>query len=173
MKAPLTDGILVNRAAGGDAIAFSELVARHLGRVTAAALLIVETPTAADLCVQRAFSRVHGELARCRSAWDFYARLYRKLLMLCLAQRAPAGQGGGNALGVAQPLQQVLQQMPAHHHATFVLRECAGFTYHQISQILYCRVRTVARRLTESRERLTRFADCSAPTGARYCERGP
>ena len=60
--------------------------------------------------------------------------------------------------------------LPRMHRAALALRECAGFTYHQIAHILQCRVSTVQHTLAAARTTLA--ASVSYRTGTDVCGRG-
>ena len=84
MSEPLSDKALVERAARGDAIAFSELVNRHYRRALRVAYgLLKNTPDAEDV-VQEAFARVHSRLRDFEGASAFYTWLYRIVVNLSI-----------------------------------------------------------------------------------------
>ena len=74
---PLTDKVLVERAKGGDSIAFSELVNRHYARAVRVAYGLLKDRHDAEDCVQEAFVRVHKRLKDFEGTSAFYTWLYR------------------------------------------------------------------------------------------------
>lgn len=151
----LSDGILVNRAGRGDSIAFSQLVERHYCRAAAVAAALVGNTDSAHDVAQAAFAQTSGIIASYGCAWDFYVSLYRHVLMRGFAadrQQSPKKRPDALAVGLAA--------LPPMNRAALALRECAGFTYHQIAHILQCRVRTVRRMLSIARAALCTNVTC-------------
>lgn len=72
-----TDEILVQRAARGEEIAFSELVTRYYRRVVRVAYGLLKQQEDAEDIVQIAFARVHRRLADFQGQSAFYTWLYR------------------------------------------------------------------------------------------------
>lgn len=81
---PLTDKVLVQRAARGDEIAFSELVNRHYRRVLRVAYGLLRDNYDAEDVVQDAFARVHVRLKDFEGASAFYTWLYRIVVNLSI-----------------------------------------------------------------------------------------
>lgn len=77
MSQGLTDKVLVQRAARGDSIAFSELVNRHYARVLRVAYGLLKCREDAEDVVQDAFVRVHRRLDSFEGSSAFYTWLYR------------------------------------------------------------------------------------------------
>jgi RNA polymerase sigma-70 factor, ECF subfamily len=77
MNEPLSDKLLVERAARGDGIAFSELVNRHYRRALRVAFGLLRDTHDAEDVVQEAFARVHARLRDFEGASAFYTWLYR------------------------------------------------------------------------------------------------
>ena len=84
MTEPLTDPLLVQRAARGDGIAFSELVQRHYRRALRVAYGLVKHNQDAEDIVQDAFARVYVRLADFEGASAFYTWLYRIVVNLSI-----------------------------------------------------------------------------------------
>jgi len=74
---------LVIRARGGDRDAFTELVARSIGRLTAVARLILRDEYAAQDAVQEAFIEAWRSLPGLREPDRFEAWLRRLLIRAC------------------------------------------------------------------------------------------
>src|SRR6478735_9325450 len=84
LSEPLTDGVLVERAARGDAIAFSELVTRHYQRAVQVAYGLLHQRQDAEDVVQEAFARVYTRLPDFAGAAAFYTWLYRIVVNLSI-----------------------------------------------------------------------------------------
>ncbi|MEM6733378.1 MAG: sigma-70 family RNA polymerase sigma factor [Myxococcota bacterium] len=84
MNEPLTDKVLVERAARGDEIAFSELVNRHYKRALRVAFGLLKDRHDAEDVVQDAFARVHKRLADFEGQSAFYTWLYRIVVNLSI-----------------------------------------------------------------------------------------
>ena len=153
--------MLVNRAGRGDAIAFSQLVERHYQRVSNVAAALVANGAIAQDMTQAAFARACITMTSYHTAWEFYVGLYRQVLLSCF----DAASGDVAADGMAARL----AALPRMHRAALALRECAGFTYHQIAHILQCRVSTVQHNLAQARNTLA--ASMVYHTGTDACGR--
>jgi RNA polymerase sigma-70 factor (ECF subfamily) len=142
--------MLVNRAGRGDAIAFSQLVERHYQRVSGVAAALVSNAALAQDVTQAAFARACNVMASYRTAWEFYVGLYRQVLLSCFAATKSGATRDIDTNGMGERL----AALPPMHRAALALRECAGFTYHQIAHILQCRVHTVQHILARARATL-------------------
>ncbi len=164
----LTDGMLVNRAGRGDAIAFSQLVERHYQRVCGVAATLVSNGATAQDITQAAFARSCNVMASYRTAWDFYVGTYRQVILSCFAVARGSDEGGEDK----DAIRARLAALPRLTCAALALRECAGFTYHQIAYILQCRVATVQRTLAVARTTLATSRLYHTGTGTDACGRG-
>jgi RNA polymerase sigma-70 factor (ECF subfamily) len=81
---PLTDKVLVQRAARGDEIAFSELVTRHYRRALRVAYGLLKDKHDAEDVLQDAFARVHARLKDFEGSSAFYTWLYRIVVNLSI-----------------------------------------------------------------------------------------
>lgn len=81
---PLTDKLLVQRAARGDEIAFSELVTRHYRRALRVAYGLLKDRHDAEDVLQDAFARVHARLKDFEGSSAFYTWLYRIVVNLSI-----------------------------------------------------------------------------------------
>jgi RNA polymerase sigma-70 factor, ECF subfamily len=81
---PLTDRDLVDRARGGDRVAFGELVRRHQRRLHRLALHMLRDRAEAEDVTQEAFVRAYGALARFDGRSEPYTWLYRIAVNLSL-----------------------------------------------------------------------------------------
>jgi RNA polymerase sigma-70 factor (ECF subfamily) len=86
MNEPLTDKVLVDRAAQGDSIAFSELVNRHYRRAVRVSFGLLKDKHDAEDAVQEAFARVHVRLKDFEGTSAFYTWLYRIVVNLSIDQ---------------------------------------------------------------------------------------
>jgi RNA polymerase sigma-70 factor (ECF subfamily) len=84
MSEPVTDQMLVNRAARGDEIAFSELVTRHYRRAVRVAFGLLKDRHDAEDVAQDAFARVHQRLKDFEGSSAFYTWLYRIVVNLSI-----------------------------------------------------------------------------------------
>jgi RNA polymerase sigma-70 factor, ECF subfamily len=81
---PLTDRDLVERARGGDRVAFGELVRRHQRRLHRLALHMLRDRAEAEDVTQEAFVRAYGALGRFDGRSEPYTWLYRIAVNLSL-----------------------------------------------------------------------------------------
>jgi RNA polymerase sigma-70 factor, ECF subfamily len=84
MSEPISDKALVQRAARGDEIAFSELVNRHYRRALRVAYGLLRDTHDAEDVLQEAFARVHARLKDFEGASAFYTWLYRIVVNLSI-----------------------------------------------------------------------------------------
>jgi RNA polymerase sigma-70 factor (ECF subfamily) len=84
MTEPLTDKVLVQRAARGDEIAFSELVSRHYRRALRVAFGLLKNSQDAEDVLQDAFARVYVRLKDFEGVSAFYTWLYRIVVNLSI-----------------------------------------------------------------------------------------
>jgi RNA polymerase sigma-70 factor (ECF subfamily) len=96
---PLTDRDLVDRARGGDRLAFGELVRRHQRRLHRLALHMLRDRAEAEDVTQEAFVRAYGALARFDGRSEPYTWLYRIAVNLSLnairARKSARRSSGG------------------------------------------------------------------------------
>jgi RNA polymerase sigma factor (sigma-70 family) len=129
---------LVIRARGGDRDAFSELVARSIGRLTAVARMILRDEYAAQDAVQEAYIEAWRSLPGLREPDRFEAWLRRLLVRACFkgirrSKRVeaveihltpadePAIPGGERNLAIHDQLERGLARIPADQRAVVVL----------------------------------------------------
>ena len=129
---------LVIRARGGDRDAFTELVARSIGRLTAVARMILRDEYAAQDAVQEAFIEAWRSLPGLREPDRFEAWLRRLLIRACFkgirrskrveaveirltpADEPPVSGGEGN-FAMHDQLERGLARIPADQRAVVVL----------------------------------------------------
>jgi RNA polymerase sigma factor (sigma-70 family) len=129
---------LVIRARGGDRDAFTELVARSIGRLTAVARMILRDEYAAQDAVQEAFIEAWRSLPGLREPDRFEAWLRRLLVRACFKgvrknkrveaveiRLTPADEppvsGGERAFAMHDQLERGLARIPADQRAVVVL----------------------------------------------------
>ena len=129
---------LVIRARGGDRDAFTELVARSIGRLTAVARMILRDEYAAQDAVQEAFIEAWRSLPGLREPDSFDAWLRRLLIRACFKgirrskrveaveiRLTPADEppvaGGERDFAMHDQLERGLARIPADQRAVVVL----------------------------------------------------
>jgi RNA polymerase sigma-70 factor (ECF subfamily) len=129
---------LVVRARGGDRDAFSELVARSIGRLTAVARMILRDEYAAQDAVQEAFIEAWRSLPGLREPDKFEAWLRRLLVRACFKgmrrtkrvsaveiRLTPADEpaifGNERSVAMHDELERGLARIPADQRAAVVL----------------------------------------------------
>jgi RNA polymerase sigma-70 factor (ECF subfamily) len=129
---------LVVRARGGDRDAFSELVARSTGRLTAVARMILRDEYAAQDAVQETFIEAWRSLPRLREPERFEAWMRRLLVRACFkgmrrSKRVsaveirltpadePATPAGERSFAMHDQLERGLARIPADQRAVVVL----------------------------------------------------
>jgi RNA polymerase sigma-70 factor (ECF subfamily) len=164
---------LLGRAAGGDLLAFDEVVRRYQRRVYAVALRIVHRHDVADDVTQDTFLRAHQALHTFDRARPFGPWVCRIAANLAVNHvRSPEAREEGLPDGHAEtpapknPLTGVLEreatdqlkaamaELSADQRAVFVLRAVEGLSYKEIAEALEISTGTVMSRLFRARERL-------------------
>jgi RNA polymerase sigma-70 factor (ECF subfamily) len=164
---------LLGRAAGGDLLAFDEVVRRYQRRVYAVALRIVHRHDVADDVTQDTFLRAHQALSTFDRARPFGPWVCRIAANLAVNHvRSPEAREEGLPEGHAEtpsarsPLTGVLEreatdqlkaamaELSAEQRAVFVLRAVEGLSYREIAEALEISTGTVMSRLFRARERL-------------------
>jgi RNA polymerase sigma-70 factor (ECF subfamily) len=129
---------LVERAARGDAEAFTRLAAASVARLDAAARLILRDPEWAKDAVQETFARAWRDIPRLRDPDRFEAWLHRLLANVCRdllrrQRRRPIevelpdvdGPATGDAFAIGldrDQLERALRRLTPEHRALIVLR---------------------------------------------------
>jgi RNA polymerase sigma-70 factor (ECF subfamily) len=175
----MSDLQLVERARGGDAVAFRALVERHQRKAFAVALgLLRHREDAMDVC-QDAFLRAHRGLASFDGNAQFFTWLYRIIYNLCIDQlrrrrfeqvsiddadargelEAPTTSEDDpvrrvNREELRARLDAALQELSPAHRAVLVLREVQGLSYKEIADVVGCQIGTVMSRLFHARKNL-------------------
>jgi RNA polymerase sigma-70 factor (ECF subfamily) len=176
------DAHLIQRAQGGDARAFRELVERHQRRAFAIALSLVRDEQDAREIVQEAFVRVFRGLAGFNGSSSFFTWLYRivKNLAIDLLRRPsrreteleeqrdgelweplsgdigldPADELGRRRL--AERIGRALDALPPYHRGVILMREVEGMTYEEMAEAMGISKGTIMSRLYHARRKLQR-----------------
>ncbi|MSP62065.1 MAG: sigma-70 family RNA polymerase sigma factor [Myxococcales bacterium] len=190
---PVTPAELVARAQRGDQAAFSELHRRYRPRIYALAMHLTGDAHDADDVAQEAFLRAYRSLGEFRGASEFFTWVYRIAVNLSLnVKRASARRRTTSmddprvALAVqvdasgdprrAAELRETysrlivaLDRLSPSLRSTVVLVALQGLSHDQAGAVLGCPVGTIAWRLHEARQQLTRaltpprrVADCDS-----------
>jgi RNA polymerase sigma-70 factor (ECF subfamily) len=177
---------LVARAAGGDAGAFRDLVARHQRKASAVAFGIVRNPEDAREVVQDAFVRVYKHLGDFAGQASFSTWLYRIVVNLAIdaLRRRNPGQhlelddhtalegapqellpfrGEGDPFAtldrarLVEHMQAALDALPTYHRTVILLREVEGMSYEEIATTMGISKGTVMSRLFHARRKMQKL----------------
>ena len=183
---PLDDEALVARAQAGDARAFEELVASHLGEVRRFARAFVASEADADDLAQEALVKVYRSLRSFRRQAAFTTWLYavvRNALVDFTRSRAGQARAREVALGPEhgegpsaeaaadeqlaaaeerRRLWRALRQVQLEFRTALVLFDVEGHTYDEIAAIEGVAVGTVKSRLSRGRAQLRRHLEAEA-----------
>lgn len=175
-----TDQQLVDRVLGGDKNAFNLLVLRYQHRVAALiGRFVHDTQEAEDVC-QEAFIKAYRALPLFRGDSAFYTWLYRiavntaKNYLVSRNRRPPSSdvdydeaetielgsvlreiEGPENSLlteKLKEAIDKAVEELPEDLRTAFTLREFAGLSYEDITEVMDCPVGTVRSRIFRARE---------------------
>ena len=175
-----TDQQLVDRVLAGDKNAFNLLVLRYQHRVAALVGRFVHDPQEAEDVCQEAFIKAYRALSLFRGDSAFYTWLYRiavntaKNYLVSRNRRPPASdldyeeaeaiETGGVLQELESPesnllttkleevIHQAIAELPEDLRTAFTLREFAGLSYEDITEVMNCPVGTVRSRIFRARE---------------------
>ncbi len=163
---------LVERAVGGDAEAFSQLVRRHDDRMRAVAYRMVGSRAAMDDVLQAAYLNAYRNVGRFRAEADFATWLHRIVINAChdwlrgVGRRSevsldelPEVEAPGSfedRLALGGELSAALQNLPPDHRAAVILVDGEGLSYAEAAAVLDVERGTVASRLSRARAALRR-----------------
>jgi len=177
------DDALVERAKGGDMLAFQALFQKYNRRVYAVALGVVKRPEDANDIVQDAFIKVHKHLGSFQGASSFYTWLYRIVMNLgidhvrkkrkivewgddvpiehaagdrTLVPTVEGSNPGRSAVRreLSDKIAQALDTLPEYHRAVILLREVEGMSYEEIAEVLNVPKGTIMSRLFHARRKM-------------------
>lgn len=175
-----TDQQLVDRVLGGDKNAFNLLVLRYQNRVAALVSRFVhDSQEVEDVC-QEAFIKAYRALSLFRGDSAFYTWLYRiavntaKNYLVARSRRPPTtdldyeeaelvettgllqdSENPESNLANAKLeklIHEAIAELPEDLRTAFTLREFAGLSYEDITDIMNCPVGTVRSRIFRARE---------------------
>lgn len=176
-----SDRDVVERAKGGDAEAFAELVRRHGPRVRRLARSLVRGDADADDLAQEAFVRAHQALPRFDGRSEFFTWIYRIAVNLSLnharAQRVRKGvsvdePGVESAIAdvsesrisdpekilnrqrMARALVEEVEKLPDGLRVTLSMVCLEGMPQDEVAEVLGCSTGTIGWRVHEARRRL-------------------
>ena len=182
--AKLTDRELVDRARGGDAEAFGQLVRRHQPRILRLALHMLRSRPEAEDVAQETFIRAYQALARFDGRSEPYTWLYRIAVNLSLntirARRTARTSGDAtdprleafmveSRPDAANPSESALERqqykalcegidgLSETLRTTLVLVCVDGLSHEEASQVLGAPEGTIAWRVHEARRKLREF----------------
>ena len=170
---------LVRAAAGGDSVAFGQLVERYMRRAYYVALGLVGSHEAALDLSQDAFARAFRHREHLDPTRPFYPWLYQILRRLCFnflrdsASRRKKLAQAGNWLAdeVAErqtddpssslerarqreAIARAIEELSDREREVFVLKEFEGLKYREIAELLDIPIGTVMSRLYKARKKL-------------------
>jgi RNA polymerase sigma-70 factor, ECF subfamily len=179
---------LVVRARGGDRDAFTELVARSVGRLTAVARMILRDEYAAQDAVQEAFIEAWRSLPGLRDPDRFEAWLRRLLVRSCFKGvrrrkrveaveirltpgHEPPISGGERNLAIHDQLERGLAQIPAEQRAAVVLVYYLDLPLADAAQAMGVPLGTTKSRLNRATEALRAAIEADDRMPSRVGER--
>jgi RNA polymerase sigma-70 factor, ECF subfamily len=167
---------LVVRARGGDRDAFSELVARSIGRLTAVARMILRDEYAAQDAVQETFIEAWRSLPGLREPDRFDAWMRRLLVRACFKGRRrgkrveaveirltpadePAIPGGERNVAIHDQLERGLARIPTEQRVAVVLVYYLDLPVADAAQAMGVPVGTAKSRLNRATQALRAVLD--------------
>jgi len=176
------ESVLVERAKGGDRMAFEELVRRHADRLYAVLLRFLADPVDAEEATQETFLRAWRSIDRFEGRSRFFTWLYRIGLNEAkrhLARRPPAGRvrsledqpipdapdwseapevRAGQA-EVRKVLERAIRDLPADYRAPLILRDIEGLSTTEAAEALELGEAALKSRLHRARLAVRRALD--------------
>lgn len=160
----MLERVLVERAMGGDRVAFNELASRWVNRLYGIATLILRDPDQASDATQEALIAAWRDLSALRDADRFGAWLNRLLVRAChrearrarrrrvveVAEAPLDSRPGRDELPGfldRDQLERGFQRLDVDHRAIVVLHHLEGFSLAEIGEVLGLPVGTVKSRL--------------------------
>ena len=174
---------LIERACGGDAGAFEQLVGAQQQRVAALAWRLLGNREDARDAAQEAFLRVYKHLHKFDARQDFNGWLYRIVVNVCRdlarkrgrhtlsleAERAagalpePASTHDTEADALRREQQAIilraLETLSEKERAALVLRDLEGLPTEEVARILHSSPTTVRSQISTARVKIKRFRD--------------
>lgn len=169
---------LVDRAKGGNQVAFNELVRRYRARIYALALHLTRNESDADDIAQEVFLNAYRALPGFAGRSEFFTWIYRMAVNRSLTarrsrdrrgetpmddprvERAVAVDAEGDPVRAAELRQTyarllaALDRLPSDMRTTVVLVALQGFSHGEVAVIQNCPPGTIAWRMHEARKHL-------------------
>ncbi len=169
---------LIARAASGDGVAFSDLMAMHESRMFAVALRMCANREDAQDCLQDAMIRIYRSISGFQAKSSFSTWVYRITMNTCLDELRRRKVRGAASLDTLldggwspsdeedvpekyaiqseqrRTLDQAIAELPEDMRSAIVLRDIQGFSYDEIAEMLTVNIGTVKSRISRGRERL-------------------
>jgi len=163
-----SDRALMRRVRQRDERAFTELVARHEGRLRAVAARLLGSRPDAEDAVQRALLQVLTAARSYRPEWAVSTWLYRILTNICvdeirrrrvrLEHRAagpdlpsPGGRGSVDGAGALIDIQRALLKVPTEARLLLVLHYGDGMSYGELARVRGISINTVKSQLARGK----------------------
>lgn len=178
---------LIERAQGGDAVAFDELMTAHERRVVAIAWRMLGNREEARDAAQETFLRVYKHLHRFDTGRDFSGWLYRIAINVCrdqarkrgkisfaddvteIGERAGTDDVEANAMRAQQKelVLRALGSLSRKERAALVLRDLEGLATDEVAKILGSTPTTIRSQISSARAKIKSFRDRFLETGRR------
>lgn len=175
------DQKLVEKAQGGDRVAFDLLVSKYQRKLGRLLSRFIRDPAEVEDVTQEAFIKAYRALPSFRGDSAFYTWLYRigintaKNYLVSQSRRAPTTtefdtdeaetfEDGDQLRDINTPesvllskqigetVNSAMDALPEELRAAIVLREIEGLSYEEIAQIMNCPIGTVRSRIFRARE---------------------
>src|SRR5215472_12398335 len=182
-SAPADEGVLVQRARGGDLKAYDELVRRYQERIYATIYHMTSNHEDANDLAQESFVKAFQALKSFKGGSSFYTWLYRIAVnktINFLKQRKNRQHMSLNDLDfnaehdpdlvalisdktprreaglteLQEKLNAALLKLSEHHRLAVVLHDVQGLSHEEIAKIMHCNIGTVRSRLFYARQQL-------------------
>lgn len=162
---------IVDRAAGGDVVAFEELYRRTTGRVFGLCLRMCGNRSMAEELTQEAFIRAWEKLPSFRGDSAFSTWMHRLTVNVVLGHQRSQGRrrtretaageewyGDGSVAavrpGVAMDLERAIASLPERARTVFVLHDVEGYKHTEIAEVAGMAVGTSKAQLSRARRLL-------------------
>ncbi len=172
-----TEGLLVERAQGGDLAAYMVLVQRYQERIHKTIYRLTRSRDDTDDLAQETFLRAFKELRRFRRRSGFYTWIYRVALNLSFnhlkkrkremswqeyadrpldwGRRTVWSPEAASSAGELQErLAEAVDSLPKPYRSAFILVASQGLTHSQAARVLGCSEKTVSWRMHKARKML-------------------
>ena len=169
---------LIQKASGGDASAFNNLMSLHEKRMYAVALRMCGNREDAQDCLQEAMLRIYRSIGSFKGQSSFSTWAYRITMNTCLDELrrkknkqstsldslldvgwSPTDESNAPERKAIQSelrntLHAAIRALPEDMRSAIVLRDMQGMVYEEIAQALNVNVGTIKSRISRGREKL-------------------